>query len=331
MNIDKSKEINILIKGLAIISVVAAHCSVSSSINSDYYKSIERIMRILGCIGVPVFFIISGYAFSFNKKSLSELIKNKFINLGIPWIISGVLIQLVYVFIYKNNISIIKFIINSLFGNAGSYYIVVLFMYYFIIYFINYKTMNICFILISIVSQIGTSLGIIKGINPYYNLFNWLVFFEIGYIIGKNNFMYIVYYLSNKYLLLSSCIFIGITIFFEVVRYEMGYWSIWFIPYAILAYIFLVGIANVINKYYKNLFIYKCLVCCGKNSFFIYLFNFIVATFITKIFTLTVLWRVVFLSPIIVVIILNLIAELIIKLLDFNVKGLDLRSLIGIR
>lgn len=61
------------------------------------------------------------------------------------------------------------------FGFVGSYYVFNLFILWIIFYNIsnNEKFIKLM-IIISLISNIGTSLNFI---NPYYNFFNWVIFF----------------------------------------------------------------------------------------------------------------------------------------------------------
>lgn len=111
----ESMEIQNILKGLAIICVVSAHSHVSSNIDSSSYEFMENILCVLGTIGVPCFFIISGYVFTFNKMTFIKLMKKKFMKLGIPWIISGLLLKGFYTLFFREKISFMKFIIKAIF------------------------------------------------------------------------------------------------------------------------------------------------------------------------------------------------------------------------
>lgn len=290
-----------------------------------------NLMKILGCIGVPVFFLISGYAFSFNNKKLATLFKDKLTKIIIPWFITGLFIQLYYLVINNNNISILKLFGKSLFGNAGSYYLAMLLIYYMIFYYIKGRSGLYIIILSSIISQLLTSFGLITDINPYYNPLNWIIYFSLGYQIGNKNCINRIYTVCKQNLLVIILLFASITVVCMNNDYIIGYWSTFYILYAIIGMALLIGLAYLItNKYKENIFV-RILTSIGHNSFFIYLINFPIATAITKLLVLAKLWRVVFLAPFITIMIIIIVINTLKRIASDNIILQKIILYIGIR
>lgn len=66
------------IKAYAIICSIAAHCTLVDNklAGNDVAMFLSNILTCIGSVGVPIFFIISGYLYNNNKPG-SDIIKSK--------------------------------------------------------------------------------------------------------------------------------------------------------------------------------------------------------------------------------------------------------------
>lgn len=177
------------LRGLAIISVLCAHSSFVTS-NSSWAIFNSRLLLLIGLIGVPIFFINSGYFF-FKRKPISygSFIIKKMVKILIPWIILTSIVYL-YIILRKPDSSFLryaKFIIGI--GNY-TYFLTVLLLIYLI--FLKIKFTNLVIAIgsaISLISIFLTSTGNLTFIDPYINPLNWLIYFLAGVILSKNNLL----------------------------------------------------------------------------------------------------------------------------------------------
>ena len=86
---EKHREQIWCLKGLAIISVIYAHCSNRTSYSAiDVF--LDNIRNNIGTVGVPIFLLLSGYLFH-NNIPLRQFLKKKR-KLVIQWLLWGTLI-----------------------------------------------------------------------------------------------------------------------------------------------------------------------------------------------------------------------------------------------
>lgn len=281
-----------ILKAISIISVVCAHTSYTNSATNNIAIITSKFLSLFGCIGVGIFFIISGYLFANNNDSISIFLKKKFKYIVIPWILTGSIVYL-YVSIRKNSVSIVS-LINFIIGDGSYLYFLTILMLCYCIFFKvrNNNKILLISIAISMVSNIATSLNFINFINPYLNFFNWSIYFVIG-ILMIDRFKLVLEF-CYKFRGLS---FISYTVFAIIAIYsdiEMGYWSILAIPLQISSITGILGICNmkVLNK--------KVILDCGRDSFAIYLLHMPVAGIIVNIFNKFELYHITLIRPIVV-------------------------------
>lgn len=310
---DRESKCIYYMKALAIISVVCAHISL---IPDDFSKESQLICSILnemGAIGVGIFFAISGFLFNNNKirkMKLQQLILSKAKTIGIPWFFSATLVYL-YVAIRKGGT--LGSYILSIIGYKSSYWYLTVLMALYILFWCVMKSKHenvfTCFFAgLTIVSVILRGLKIIpqNALGVYLNVFNWTIFFAIGFIAKQKKNMLRETARKCTWLLSSWTIGIMVVglcfilIILEVT--EIGHFSYFYIGYVPieLCAIFVLTILCWKQTEKRNLGI---LLYLGKNSFTIFLYNELLwAGLIVKIGEYFDLWFLLLLRPVIVIV-----------------------------
>ncbi len=126
------------LKAFAILSVICAHITPITENASHTSIIISRFYDYFGCLGVGIFFILSGYFFYNNKHSFKEFWKLKLRNIGIPWIFIGTIVY-VSVFYFKGSLSISKYFQFLIGYGSYLYYLTVLFLLYLFFFHKNSK------------------------------------------------------------------------------------------------------------------------------------------------------------------------------------------------
>lgn len=258
-------------KAFAVVSIVLAHTSYES-ISSDYIKAFLSIYKL---IGVYIFFIISGYFYNKDKyKNIWELLKDKAVKIGIPWITFGTIIYGITLFLNNDmKISCIGYI-NHILGNGTYlYFLTMLMLSYVLMYFIP-KKQEYILIAVNIVSILLTSLGVLPQVvnttklafcyfNPYLNVMNWIGVFAIGVLIRRKNFLEIIKtFLKDKVILIS----ISYAILFAILclfKLNISYWNLLSLIIGVLSFVAVLSISLRLSNI-------NWLVDIGKKSFFIY-------------------------------------------------------------
>ncbi len=171
------------IKGLAIISVICAHCN-STDIGGGVLLYSSLLLQNLGTLGVICFFILSGALFS-PKKEVKFWLLNKIFKLCVPWLISGVCVFL-YVYLRKPPITFLNFIYFFIGNGSYLYYLTILVLLYLIFYFLPFMRNIYVLIACQIISVVsGVFFYSPFGISPYINIFNWIGYFAFGAMLSK--------------------------------------------------------------------------------------------------------------------------------------------------
>lgn len=283
----ESKSMYVL-RSIAIFSVLCAHSSyVTSNSLSAIYNS--RLLLLLGLVGVPIFFINSGYFF-YKKPHISYrlFIRKKLIKIIIPWL---VLTSIVYLYIVLRKpeasfLGYVKFIIGI--GNY-TYFLTVLLVFY--LTFLKIKLTNLVIAIGSVISLISiflTSTGNLSFIDPYINPLNWLIYFLAGVVLSKYNLlMPIIKVLEplKYYLLILLLIIIGTIIYKGYYSYYWNPSAFVFIPFFIIVALSFLG--------QENRF-FRLLIRIGKITLPIYLLH---SLFIGGIVFFTNYYKLEFLIP----------------------------------
>lgn len=266
------------LRAFAIFSVVCAHVSVVSDSFSETNTFICQLVSEIGAIGVGLFFSISGYLFKRKAKEAYKLplfFSKKLHSLVIPWVIAASLVYL-YVAIRKGG-TVLDGILSILGYKSSYWYMAVLMIIYLMFCFVIKSSKETgwiaLFILLSVISVILRYLGIIGQtiLGVYLNVFNWCIFFAVGYVVAMNvdRLLKII----EKYklpIIISSGIISTWALVVPLIlkRDKFSYFCFWYIPIELLICIFLTTISfNLSNKNFK------ILKKIGDISYPIYLYN----------------------------------------------------------
>lgn len=164
-------------KAFAIVLVVFAHCSYNNNV-------VNRISALLGTLGVPIFFAVSGFFANLYEDRRTFWIK-KLNSIVIPYLIWGVITYLISVVLMHKAIGMLE-LTKWILGNGTWLYFVPMLLFCFLIFRISQSKLylGIIFVLF-ILSNVLTVASVIDGtkwISEYQFVFNWCGFFEIGVI-----------------------------------------------------------------------------------------------------------------------------------------------------
>ena len=182
-----------VLRALAAFCVVCAH-SAQVNILSGLPYIFSEVLNYLGTMGVPVFFLISGFLFAYNKKTLTEFWKGKAKTIVLPWFFCATVVWL-YVVLRKGGISFSNWLLFVLGYGHSTYYLTVLMALY-LIFWKRTQTWFLCaMISVSVLSLLLTAWvveplydGMFAQYN-YLNVLNWLGYFAVGLLINKSNFL----------------------------------------------------------------------------------------------------------------------------------------------
>lgn len=325
------REFIYILKAFAIFCVLCAHVSFMPDDAPIISIRCGELLNYLGTIGVPVFFILSGYLFEKNKKSFVEFWKGKFISIIIPWIFCETLLW-IYIIVRKSGASFFKWILFMVGYNHSTYYLSVLLIFYILFWWKAEKCKFYVMIFFSLFSIMSTGWHIgIDFINSllgtfYLNPLNWAIFFVVGIIISNRNILI-------KYASWSSRNIILLTIFsfsyFFIMEIKDEY-IYYFSKYAIFAHIvnisLIIGIAYLITNLCKKK---KAIIFVGKNSFSIYLLHQFVTGAVIRIINETNSFVLILMRPFIVLCIVLIMIYIITRIGSGRFK--ILKQLFGIR
>lgn len=264
-----------ILKCVAIFFVVCAHLYPVSENSGTANTIASEILHYMGSMGVPVFYIISGYLFAGNKKDFKSFWKGKIKSLFIPWMVCYTLLYF-YIVLRKGGIGILSYVQTLLGYQSTAYYLsmlVVLYLIFWISSNLWYVGGLICLSIFSIVCT-GWKFGIYR-LNDicgtyFLNPLNWILFFGVGLcfrrircsiMLNRSLFLIPLLLLSTIYLLVMNK-------FEEPVYY--------FSRYSLIAHMIniplLFCIAAALSRLRTTLF-----EDMGKKSFSIYLTHQLVA------------------------------------------------------
>ncbi len=272
---ERTSNIIYILKAFAIISVVCAHISLVPETFSDASVYVNCILNEIGAIGVGIFFVVAGYLFGKQivQNSFADFIKKKAKTIGIPWVISSTLVYM-YISIRKGG-TILGWVISTL-GYMSSYWYLTVFCILSVLFFFIKKSENdkLFALLLAAMAMISVLMRA-KGIIPqdcfgvYLNIFNWGIFFSIGYLyckIDKYNWNSVK---SRIISIVLTVMVLGILLGLPILKIDkFSYFSYIYIPIEIAIIYILVELANSLS--FKEC---KILKLIGKLSFSIYLYN----------------------------------------------------------
>lgn len=286
-----------LLKAFAIFSVLAAHTAPVTENTIKINNIFSSILTSLGAIGVGIFFLISGYLFSKNKKNFFDFFLGKIDSIFLPWMITGTAVY-IYIFIVRNHgvVSLYGFLHFIFGGGSYLYYLTVLTLLYVLYFkFLRNKKFLIATLVLSCVSIMLTSMGLLDGIIPsYVNPANWMLYFSIGIFINEKYSLYQVSTYCKKYCVAVVVTYVMNMALHITLGYKIAYWSYFAIPSEILAMAAVFGLASHMVEQKS-----KIPILLGRESFAIYLLNVPIAGIITNITNSLNLWYLTLLRPMI--------------------------------
>lgn len=211
------------LKFLSIISIMCAHLS-TYSVNSFINEKIYFLYDSIGALGVPIFFIISGFLFYNNKDKAFTFLKKKISRIFIPWLFIGTIVY-ISVFYFQKSLSLFNYFKFMIGYQSYLYYLTVLIILY-LLYF-KLKDNKIFLIITSIISVISIIIMCLIGIQDYSYLliFNWMIYFNIGIILNKLNLFERYIEFCKKSYWIFGTIMIMLFIFFAIKNIQIGYFT----------------------------------------------------------------------------------------------------------
>lgn len=181
---EKNKTIYYM-KGLAIISVVCAHCNSVPNTTGRFAHVSSLILSNVGTFGVICFFILSGFLFHFKGGQIKQFFLKKLKYICVPWLISATCVYL-YVYMRKPPIQVITWI-NFIIGNGSyCYYMTMLMILYMIFTIFPFMRSNMACLICEIITMVCCIVPQQTEISPYLNILNWIGLFALGLHISNN-------------------------------------------------------------------------------------------------------------------------------------------------
>ncbi|ALV21072.1 acyltransferase family protein [Carnobacterium antarcticum] len=283
------------LKGLAIISIVSAHCATVFRDTNQLNVQFSWILEQIGSVGVGIFFIISGYLFYRNKYTIKTYFKRKVNTILIPWIVTGTVVYL-YIVLRKGGIEFGGWV-DFILGNGSYLYYLTLLVFFYLLFF--YTSKNNAFVIstiaVSCLSILITATGFIDGINNFLNPLNFIGYFSVGLIIASNNSLMKLGYRCSKYKFFLLFMYVALLIFIKLFDITSGYWGYATLILQPIAISLVFGLATM--KFMNT----KVFLNIGLESFSIYLLHMPVAGLVTSIFNRYDLWALTLARPLIIV------------------------------
>lgn len=318
---EKKNKLIYQLKGIAIFCVISAHCGNRVSL-STMDTIMNQIRGNISYIGVPIFFIISGYLYN-NEKGFMEFWKKKCYTTIIPWIFWGTLVWGYEVI--RKGLSYAK--LSEWLLGIGNYlwFMRTIVIFWLLMYFCKglkaritmFAIACICRIVLYDVLKVTLSSTILECIILH------IPFFSFGMLLKNLD----VSKIQNKYCCMLMIFPFCIALPLMINKHEIGYSSPGFLVYIIGC---LFGIMYFIvkrDKYQKFILELEYL---GENSFAIYLMHMPIAGLLSNLFSRReILLYLVLLQPIIVSYIL-IISIGLIKKICMRYKWLSLLTGISV-
>ena len=249
-----------MLKSSQFFLVILAH----SKMNDSLFLS--GLANRVGCVGVPVFYFISGYFFNINKYGAKIFFQKKITGILIPWFFLGTLLFL----LSKQNLNIINWV-NWILGNGSYlYYLSMLFVCYVVYGFTQNKYFIYFVIFLNIVSLVITSFNIYNiqnEINSYLNPLNWLGFFGLGILL--KNYLEVLLHFLNKNLFLICLTYIAFAIVSVFLENEHGYFSKFALVNELIGLLVVLALSTI--YFLKS----KIIIDVARFTFSIYLIHFL--------------------------------------------------------
>ena len=294
------------IKFLAIICVISAHSATVVTEETMLNMIASKFLACIGTIGVPIFFIVSGYLYYKDNRNFKLFVSDKFSKIIIPWLFCETIVWL-YVVLRKGGTTLGSWLSFLVGINHSTYFLSVLIVL-FLIYFKLKNSLIFTYttILLALISFYLTSNGTNVLDNylktPYLNPFFWMLYFSSGILLSK-------FHLLKKFAIFCNRIFFVNLVFFLIILFlhiysnsVFSYWSKWAILNSTVSIILIFGLSVKITN--SKIRVFEDI---GKQSFSIYLLHELVVGFIVLFTSINSSWILVLVRPILILIIVYLL------------------------
>ena len=303
------------LKAIAILCVICAHCGNRISY-SEWDAALDHVRNVIAGIGVPIFFIISGYLFN-NHKTFGAFWKGKVKHTVIPWLFWGTVIWAYEVM--RKGLSYAKLWEWLLGINTYLWFLPIVMFFWFIYYFVKKAWIKKWILGGAIIAYILVYdiLGGSKSVNngAVNHILANLPFFAFGVFARDHEWYFTQNKINFKYLLFF--IFLSVAYFIVFRRYE----NLIFIAGCMILFIMFIG--KLKNKKIK-----KWLTNIGNHSYVIYLIHMPIAGVVSYLFSRNViLLYFVLVQPLIVIIVTEILVHL---LQTFIAKNKYVKTLTGV-
>jgi len=281
INENQSKDLLSIIRCLAVLSIISAHCSSIPDNTSHANHLAFQFVTCYSAIGVGVFFALSGLLFPFSRtkyNTFTAFFSRKITTLFIPWFFCATLVYL-YVALRKGG-SFAEWSLFVLGYRSLFYYMSVLVVFFAIYFFLySYNTFLIATCVLSVISDILLGLNILPKSSVfvvYLNPFKWCIYFTTGILISKIGWDRFVRFVSGKFKYGIALVTLFLLFFFSFQKtISFSYTSLFFLPFELLFILGMICWSSIINEHLS--LITPIIVRIGKKSFSIYLLHMIVA------------------------------------------------------
>ena len=252
------------IKAFAILSAVAAH--VNSIITTPIASKIATtIWAVYSHVGVPWFFILSGFFFHYSKEKSGEFWIKKVKGMLVPWVLCGICTYALSC-ILGNSLDMIGFV-KWIFGYGTWYYYMTVLLVLCVI-FSHSSSDTVCYCAIG-VNVISIFLHQYFGGNnfQYLNVLNWIGFFAVGILMRRYRLDRII---KNSQWIQCVCILVlGLGIGSAIYANKFGYFNVSSLLYEMASFPIILKLCSMIVSRIKV----SHLVFIGKRTLFIYLLH----------------------------------------------------------
>ena len=318
----------------AIFSVVSAHAGAISE-SASYSNTIaSALLGCIGAMGVPLFFVISGYLFAKTTNSAGKFWTSRLKSVIVPWVFCETGLWL-YVVLRKGGMTFLNWL-KFVMGYQSTTYFLTLLLLFYIIFWRFRKTSGIllaaCVLSAIQIICTGWQIQPVARFSEmfgtlYLNPFHFMIYFCLGILIGYYNIWDAIVKKSAEYLPVSMvCLIIIITMHIRN-DWEYTYFSRYALLNFLLSSTVIMGMAWWMQWYQWN-----CLDVVGRWSYSIYLLHQFVVGLIVYLTKSIDIWIVTLFRPVFTIFIV-VIAILALCKVNETLKGKlqFCMTLIGIR
>ena len=179
-----------IIKAFAIFSVLVSHLS-NVICDQGTFTAVSTVaLEPWAIMGVPIFIVVSGFFYRRGPHDTRSFWKKKGITIVMPWILAGVLRNLVDILLYHSREPFLYYVQRVLGFNSSFYFPFLLIMLFAVFKLIGGK-LPLLWVSIGVnaLSLVLETLGfnyvsILLG-TPSLNVFNWVGFFALGMLARR--------------------------------------------------------------------------------------------------------------------------------------------------